>query len=193
MDYLTATDNFLFILINHLPHPAAANLIALTVSGVGAFGIIWLILSVFYFIHEEKRDHLFFLPIVSAIALSYAAAELVLKPVFARPRPDALVDAVIVESVNRGYSFPSGHTAVAFAGAAVLSVYEKKYRPYLYALAVLIALSRIYLGKHFPTDIIMGAFIGFMFGKLSLVIHHPIIRRSLKQRSVSHKSVLKHG
>lgn len=190
MDFLSAADGFLFILINHLPHPTAANLVALTLSGVGSFGIIWFVISLLYFIREEKQDHMFFLPIITAVILSFAVSEYILKPLFIRPRPDLSVDAIIVDLINKGYSFPSGHAAVAFAGATVLSVYESRYRLWLYILAFLIAMSRIYLGKHYPSDIIIGAILGYLIGTLALIVHHPIIARSIGsgKRTYKHKA-----
>jgi undecaprenyl-diphosphatase len=58
------------------------------------------------------------------------------------------------------HSFPSGHSATSFACAAVLASLAPRLRVPLYVLAVLIALSRLYNGDHFPLDVLAGAALG---------------------------------
>jgi undecaprenyl-diphosphatase len=58
------------------------------------------------------------------------------------------------------HSFPSGHSATSFACAVVLASLAPRLRVPLYALAVLIALSRLYNGDHFPLDVLAGAALG---------------------------------
>jgi len=61
-------------------------------------------------------------------------------------------------------SFPSGHSVTAFALAYVLSQTYPKWSPLFYALATLVALSRVYLASHFPSDIVAGAALGLFAG-----------------------------
>jgi len=58
------------------------------------------------------------------------------------------------------YSFPSGHSATAFACATVLAAFAPRLRVPLFVLAILIALSRLYNGDHYPTDVVAGALLG---------------------------------
>jgi undecaprenyl-diphosphatase len=67
------------------------------------------------------------------------------------------------------HSFPSGHAATSFACATVLSYYAPRLRAPLFVLATLIALSRVYNGMHYPTDVLAGAVLGALVGRLLLV------------------------
>lgn len=66
------------------------------------------------------------------------------------------------------YSFPSGHTLHAVMFAAMLAHYIPTLAPMLIALAVLIAASRVVLGLHYPTDVIVGASIGYTIARIAL-------------------------
>ena len=61
-------------------------------------------------------------------------------------------------------SFPSGHSITAFALAFVLARVYPRYAVLFYGLAVLVALSRVYLAKHFPSDVVAGAVVGILAG-----------------------------
>ena len=59
-------------------------------------------------------------------------------------------------------SMPSGHTAVTFAGLVMAGMLSPKIKPYTWTLAIIVGLSRIYIGAHWPSDVIFGAFIGMI-------------------------------
>ncbi|MEK7141666.1 MAG: phosphatase PAP2 family protein [Patescibacteria group bacterium] len=167
MELILAFDQQMFLILNHLPHAGFSNVLALAISGIGTAGIIWFLITAVLFIKEEKKDHWFLLPFMGAGVTSWALVELILKPLVARVRPTELMGAIIVGSTSHDFSMPSGHATIAFAMATVLSQKEPKWRWLFFSLAILISLSRIYLGKHYPLDVIMGGFIGAAIGSLS--------------------------
>lgn len=84
-----------------------------------------------------------------------------LKELFGRPRPLEVYPGLAVIPVDAGYAFPSGHATLAFALAGALAARWPKGRLLWLGLAVGVALSRIALGMHWPSDVIAGAGIGW--------------------------------
>jgi undecaprenyl-diphosphatase len=167
MDTFLGFDTQLFFFINHLPHVPLADALAGFMSGIGESGFIWFALGAWLVFREEHKDHQFFLPLAVAGFSVWMIVDFILKPLVARLRPSSALDAAtVVGGYLSGYSFPSGHAAFAFALATVLSYREPRWTKWLYTLASLVALSRIYLGYHYPVDVIAGGLLGWGIGLL---------------------------
>lgn len=118
-----------------------------------------------------KKTRVFGCTFSIAMSLQYFIVCGILKPLFERPRPYIYNDgiSIIVASLN-SYSFPSGHTALAFAFAFSLLVYGKKgFIPGL-IFAILMGFSRMYLYVHYPSDVLIGAIIGALCGYVPYLI-----------------------
>ncbi|MBF0568532.1 MAG: phosphatase PAP2 family protein [Nitrospirae bacterium] len=92
----------------------------------------------------------------------------IIKHLVGRARP-RITDSFIAigPSLHVDYdSFPSGHTALAFSIACILSSYFKRYSVIFYSFAVLAGFDRVKAGSHFPSDVIAGAFVGMAVTKL---------------------------
>lgn len=177
-------DHQIFLFINHLPHTPFSDTIALTLSGVYASTtIIWLLLALWLFVREEKRDHWFFFPVVLVTVLSELFTNQFLKNIFTRSRPPAELGAVNIGSLLSDYSFPSGHATIAWAFAVILSAKEPRAKYFFYLLAFFISLSRVYLGKHYPADILVGNIVGTTIGLVALWVEKRfVIARPFKRR-----------
>lgn len=102
-----------------------------------------------------------------------------MKAIFAVPRPCELLD-----SCPDSFSFPSRHTAMAFAGATALSFYVRKLRPtvMIYVLAALVGYWRLSLGVHTMIDVVGGALIGVVIG-LGMYYFVKKFRGSMRRRA----------
>jgi undecaprenyl-diphosphatase len=116
-----------------------------------------------------------------AIFISFFLSEF-LKYALDRPRPYTVLGGVHLMSNIGGYSLPSGHTITAFAGCTILG---KEYgHLYLFLiLASLIGFSRIYLGVHYPFDVILGAILGLLCSILILRLETPICNQIIKLKN----------
>jgi undecaprenyl-diphosphatase len=117
-----------------------------------------------------------------AVAISSALANLVLKPMGARRRPDASALAPQRRAPTpASTSFPSGHAASAFAFASAVGVVLGRESIPIRALAALVAYSRVHTGVHYPGDVLAGAFLGTTIGHASARRRRP--RRGATARS----------
>jgi undecaprenyl-diphosphatase len=106
---------------------------------------------------------------IAAVALTATVASGLVKPLARRRRPDRSgheVPAARHVSMPRSRSFPSGHSASAFAFAAAAGGTMPSASLPLHALAGLVAYSRVHTGVHYPLDVIAGSAIGATVGRL---------------------------
>jgi undecaprenyl-diphosphatase len=111
--------------------------------------------------------------IIFVIAMSDQVSSHVLKPFFQRPRPCvALPDVNMITGLNRSFSFPSSHATNSFAAAALLAHYFSGWSWTVYTLAFFSGFSRIYLGVHYPSDVLGGALLGLFCAWLVIRVYN---------------------
>ncbi len=138
------------------------------ISVVGRGGMVWLAIGAALAIAKRLPPR-GLLQLVLAILMASVLADQILKPLINRERPFAhLTELRVIGGHPESSSFPSGHSANAFAGATTLSVLVPGAQAVWWPLAVVIAFSRVYLGVHHPLDVVGGAIVGLASAAIAL-------------------------
>lgn len=141
-------------------HHPIADAVMVGLSVIGRGGAIWIAITLALVILDRGRLRAAG-GVLLALALAFAMTDLLIKPIVARARPfETAVATRVVDRRPLTYSFPSGHAASSIAAAVTLSRLWPAGRVVLWTLATLVALSRIYVGVHYPLDVIGGALLG---------------------------------
>ena len=186
--FLNMDGDILIFLQDHVRN-SVLNPFFKLITHLGDAGVFWIILTIAMLFFKSTRKA----GICSAVALcgSVLLNNVILKPLIARPRPywfgdtkDAKGLVANVEGLKcivkeaKDYSFPSGHTAASFASAvAMFPNLQKKYSIPLLVLAFLIGFSRLYIGIHYPTDVLVGLIDGIFLGVMGAIIGSYIYKK----------------
>lgn len=129
-------------------------------------GLVWIVLAAL--VGAARRYPLRVTALLVATTwlatLAADAASFGVKDVTHRTRPFVAYHEIHPLSVVHSSSFPAGHAATAFAGATLLSYVAPRAAPIFALLAVAVGVSRVYVGVHYPTDVLGGAALGVAFG-----------------------------
>ncbi|MBQ8180051.1 MAG: phosphatase PAP2 family protein [Candidatus Methanomethylophilaceae archaeon] len=140
----------------------------LGVTTVSTHAAVWLLAAALLILsNRERRTGC---SMVLAVLIAFTIADLVMKPLFCRERPCDLAGFELLVSVPTTYSFPSGHTAMAFAPATVLFLRDRRAGAVALAFAALVGVSRMYLFVHWPTDVVVGALVGIVSGYVAALL-----------------------
>lgn len=163
---LNLDGGFLLFLQDSVRNPIL-NSIMIFITSLGDEGMIWIAATVALLIPKKTRK----IGIMSAVALlgSLLINNNIVKNIVQRPRPFVtFTDLRIIIPTPSEFSFPSGHTSSSFAAAAVFYRHlPKKLGLPSVILAGLIGFSRLYVGVHYPTDVIAGIIMGILLSYLA--------------------------
>lgn len=157
-------------------HAGWSDPIFIFLSLLGEAAVVWLVPALV--LCGCKRQRTGGMMVICAVALAFLVGNVVLKNMVMRVRPYVqfpdFTQLLIPEP--GAYSFPSSHSATSFAAAAVFACVYPKLRVWAYLLAGLIALSRVVLFVHYPTDVLAGAALGICMGYVAMYGFQRIYR-----------------
>ena len=178
-------DTALFLLVNGAAGNGALDRVMVFVTTQDHWVPVLVGLWVALVVWGGKRGRMAAAMLVVAVALSDQLSSAVLKPIVARVRPanalpDGAVDLLVGRS--RAFSFPSSHAANTAAAAAVLAWRWPRWAPLACAVAALVAISRVYVGLHYPGDVLGGAVLGVMCGRGAIWVVAASVRAFQRSR-----------
>ncbi|MBQ6622600.1 MAG: phosphatase PAP2 family protein [Mogibacterium sp.] len=152
------------------------------ITHLGDSGMIWILFVLLMLLFRATRKDGLWSGI--ALAASYIINNLLLKNLIARIRPYEIFSAVqLLVEQQSDFSFPSGHSAASFVVAISMYIYlPKRYGIPALILAFLISLSRIYVGVHYPLDVVCGALSGTLIALITAAVRHRVERNRLQKR-----------
>jgi membrane-associated phospholipid phosphatase len=157
---------------------AFLDVIMKAASFLGNGGLLWIVLAVVLLLFSRtRRDGL---DMVLCMAVPWLMTEGLVKNLVGRTRPYLALEGLvpIVEPL-RSWSFPSGHTCSAFAAATALALaFRGKGGGWAFLPAALIAVSRVYVGVHYPTDVLAGAAIGALLSWAVFRLSRRIVKQT---------------
>ncbi|MFH1916607.1 MAG: phosphatase PAP2 family protein [Nanoarchaeota archaeon] len=159
-------DNFIFLAFFSLKEPTLTAFFKFVSDYRLVIFILYIIPAVLLFRRKKAR----YVPFLALSVFVTSILVYLLKNAFLRGRPETVLN--IISLVHEAtYSFPSNHTAIAFACIPIIFLFKKE-RYYFLAFSILVGLSRMYLGAHYLSDVLAGATIGLLIGISSLKLEN---------------------
>ncbi len=169
LEFFLNLDNFLTnLIVSIIPRNSIIDSLFLAITFDWLILILGIIIFLILWHFEFKYTKQFITYFLASYIIVGFLVNIVIKNIIQRERP-YIANQIETLYCPANYSFPSGHSAGAFAGAVIFSYYDKKRKWLYYSLAALIALSRIYLHCHYVIDVFIGAFIGYLLSKMLLL------------------------
>ena len=153
-------------------HSDLLDILMAGVSDIARGGAVWVGLALFVGVMHPRRWPAI-VQVLLAVVLSFVLTDLVAKPLLNRARPfESYADTQVYGYKPTTRSLPSGHAMTSFAAAYALARLAPEGRMIFWSLAIVVAFSRVYLGVHYPADVVLGGLMGvgvamFVVGKTS--------------------------
>jgi len=182
---LLSLDTALFRWINHTLAAPSIDALARGLTWAGEYAWLFAFLTPFVWMKTRGPWRLFWALLLPVVLISDALPNL-LKVWFERPRPFmALTDTRLVMPVTvlSDFGFPSGHATNSMAVAALLALTAGRLMGAVaVAAAVLVCLSRVYIGVHYPLDVAAGALLGALIAWALLLAHRRWVEPAANPR-----------
>jgi undecaprenyl-diphosphatase len=170
-------DTDLFFLLNYKAQNVVLDFLMPILTNLDYWRIPFILLAIFLLVFGRKEGRITVLLLVLGITLSDQICNNVLKPLVGRVRPCNVLDNVhLLINCTQSFSFPSSHATNIFTGMILFSFVYRKLKVPLITIAALVAYSRVYVGVHYPFDILAGTILGIACAITIIVLYRVLSR-----------------
>ena len=150
--------------------------------------IFWIVIGLLTLFVLPKRYRKVGLTVAIALVFSIIFCNLLLKNIIQRDRPfwtDPTFENLFgyFDTID-DWSFPSGHTSASFAAAVAIRMWRKVEGSWAILIACLVAISRVYLTVHYPTDVLVSVVLGIIYGIVAYYLVNWMINKFPRMRKV---------
>ncbi|MGV8171950.1 MAG: phosphatase PAP2 family protein [Candidatus Woesearchaeota archaeon] len=168
-----------FISLIYSPTIEHLFIIITTLGNAYVFASIIIILTIALIVYKRPVTS-FILSVAAAVSIQW-----LLKIIIQRPRPFEVGLTNPNTNTVVSSSFPSGHTIIFFAIIPLIGKSFPKIRPILWATAILVGFSRIYLGVHYISDVLAGALFGYFIGWTLMKLEERYLQDNIRRSNLS--------
>ena len=183
LEYLIGLDKVVFRFFNTTIANPLFDFIMPIITNQNIWTIPILVIILFLLLKGGRRGRFTAIIFIVSVGLADATSAQIFKPFFGRLRPSHELTEGIRILMGRGgkFGFVSSHAANIFAAAVVLNYFYPRYKAVFFTIAPLVAFSRVYVGVHYPADIIFGGLLGYSLAWAVLSAWVMIKMRELKR------------
>ncbi len=183
LQWMVQLDVRLFYLLNDKAQNPVLDFLMPILTNLDYWRIPILLLAVCLLILGKKRGRIAVLFLVLGITLSDQMCNSVFKPLVGRMRPcNVLQNVHLLIGCSKAFSFPSSHATNIFTGMSLLAFVYPRLKIGLFIIAALVAYSRVYVGVHYPFDVLAGTILGITCAVVIIILyrivseHFPVLR-----------------
>ena len=159
-EWLLNIDGSLFIFINSTLANPVTDFIMPVITNDNFLRVVYGLAIISILVFGKKRLLAVAIFSIFVLVLTDQSSSTFLKPFFERLRPCKVMEVHLLVGCGSGYSFPSSHAANIFGQAMFFGILYRRLAKYLVIFAFLVGVSRVFVGVHYPLDVVAGAILG---------------------------------
>lgn len=178
LQWMIQLDVRLFYLLNDKAQNPVLDFLMPILTNLHYWRIPILLLALCLLIFGKKRGRIAVLLLVLGLTLSDQICNSVFKPLVGRMRPcNVLQNVHLLIGCSKAFSFPSSHATNIFTGMSLLAFVYPRLKIGLFIIAALVAYSRVYVGVHYPFDVLVGTILGITCAVIIIVLYKLVSER----------------
>jgi len=178
LEKIIQIDISIFYILNNKATNVVFDFLMPILTNLDYWKIPLAVMVVLLAIFGKRKGRIAVVLLVLGVALSDQICNTVVKPLVGRMRPCNVLDNVrLLVNCTKSLSFPSSHATNIFTGTLILSYIYRRLQIPLMIIAILVAYSRIYVGVHYPLDVLMGILLGVLCALITISIYKVFSRR----------------